>query len=40
MMASGLGDDGSVFPNSAQDASSLVIDGDYRTAQMFDGGKF
>ena len=28
MMASGSGDDGSVFPNSAQDVSNLVIDGD------------
>ena len=29
MMASGPGDDESVFPNSAQDVSNLVIDGDY-----------
>ena len=29
MMASGPGDDGSVFPNSAQDVLKLVIDGDY-----------
>ena len=28
MMAFGSGDDGSVFPNSAQDVSNLVIDGD------------
>ena len=28
MMASGSGDDGSVFPYSAQDVSNLVIDGD------------
>ena len=29
MMASGPGDDGSVFSNSVQDVSNLVIDGDY-----------
>ena len=29
MMASGSGDDGSVFPNSAQDVLNLVIDGHY-----------
>ena len=29
MMASGPGDDGSVFSNSTQDVSKLVIDGDY-----------
>ena len=29
MMASGPGDDGSVFPISAQDVSNLVIDGNY-----------
>ena len=29
MMVSGPGNDGSVFPNSAQDVSKLVIDGDY-----------
>ena len=29
MMVSGSGDDGSVFPISAQDVSNLVIDGDY-----------
>ena len=29
MMASGPCDDGSVFPHSVQDASNLVIDGDY-----------
>ena len=27
MMSSGPGDNGSVFPNSAQDVSKLVIDG-------------
>ena len=29
MVASGSGDDRSVFPNSAQDVSKLVIDGNY-----------
>ena len=29
MMASGPGDYGSVFPNSAQDVSKLFINGDY-----------
>ena len=29
MMAFGPGDDGSVFLNSAQDVSKLIIDGDY-----------
>ena len=36
-MAPGPGDDGSVFPNSAQDVPNLVIDGDYicRAWQQF-----
>ena len=40
MMVSGPGDDGSVFPNSAQDALSLVIDGDYVCKEVEHGSNF
>ena len=40
MMASGSGDDGSVFSNSAQDVSNLVIDGDRIQKKVEHGSNF
>ena len=40
MMASGSGDDGSIFPNSAQDVSNLVIDGDRIRKKVEYGSNF
>ena len=40
MKASGSGDDGSVFPNSSQDVSNLVIDGDRIRKEVEHGSNF
>ena len=40
MMASGSGDDGSVFPNSAQDVSNLMIDGNRIHKEVEHGSNF
>ena len=40
MMASGSGDDGSVFPNSAQSLSNLMIDGDRIQKEIEHGSNF
>ena len=40
MMASGSGDDGSVFPNSAQDVLNLMINGDRIQKKVQHGSNF
>ena len=40
MVASGSGDDGSVFSNSAQDVSNLMIDGDRIRKEVEHGSNF
>ena len=40
MMAFGSGDDGNVFPNSAQDVLNLVIDGNRIRKEVEHGSNF